>query len=571
MESLKFFNRITPDVKSKQSKTVVVLILLKTVMLLFFLRSFFYLMDVVSDCVVLYGHFEDWQQNNSSNLENLGRMMPFDNFRLEIEFDLSQGVDGICQQVLPEYVSTGVFNKSNALPSIQRMLTDMPDYKIPLECYPEMVSEKTRFVMTAFFILMPTLVHLFEMAISPNLKKSSDEKTSVNKNSLFVCVFKLLTLPVSWIFMPFITFFREFWVTFRFETAQDLEKVNFYRNEKEKASMDSSRVKMIEICTESSFQPLFQLYLVYLSLLKWVLGDRTNIKDEDDGHFHLIVNHHWREMFSIFISILSLSWGYTSHYRRSKDGALGIFSTMIYFGSTLLFVVGRILSFELFAYYLGPGNFVHAMITVGIHILLMSVIHFIFSYSVEQCQNPDILSNSPGLHINDFYDCLINGLANIFVYNNITNTPSKIKRSNLLSGVSRHSSDQPQSTYSSKALIWTIPDESNEEQKGSNQLTKKQTAQSSNVSTNKNPKTLVRQFIIETILLLENIAMLILARRVTMETNRSNNFEEMYNCTLLCIVVSYFIAMLLKLLYYFCCHPWSKLIRDNIVTSILNK
>ena len=358
---------------------------------------------------------------------------------------------------------------------------------------------------------------------------------------------------------------------FRFETTQKVENTNYYRAAKDRASLLSSRVKIIEVCTESFFQPLFQLYIVYMSLMNWVLGEgMVTSSRENDDHFHLIINQHWREMLSICISILSLSWGYTSHYRRSKEGALDTLATLAYFGSTLLFVIARILSFQLFAYYLGPGNFVNAMITVGIHVLLMSVIDFIFSYSIEQCQNLDanIEMYSRELCLGDFYHCLINGLANIFVYNHIVNNTFVSKNYNCKSHVTsfKHQG-QDQGPYSSKASIWMIEEYL---QKEPSKVPKPMfDLNPSNKGASKHQHTLVRQFIVETILLLENVAMVILAR--TIVTARKTPFDDIYNLTLLCIVVSYSSAMFIKILYYSFCHPWSELIRINFVSSFVNK
>ena len=60
--------------------------------------------------------------------------------------------------------------------------------------------------------------------------------------------------------------------------------------------------------------------------------------------------------------------------------------TAYYFLSTLLLVVARILCFELFAYYLGPGNFGFAIVAAVCHVLLMSFLHIVFSDSLAQCR-----------------------------------------------------------------------------------------------------------------------------------------------------------------------------------------
>merc|ERR1712165_679971 len=149
--------------------------------------------------------------------------------------------------------------------------------------------------------------------------------------------------------------------------------------------------------------------------MNWALGEGSITSQDNDGRFHLIVNHHWREILSISISIFSLAWGYTSYYRRKKNFSLGTIATMAYFFSTLLFVVSRILCFQMFAYFLGPGKFVHAIVIVIIHVFLMSIIHYVFSYSVEQYKstpidNGTISKTSFGLQFKSIYGCFINGL-----------------------------------------------------------------------------------------------------------------------------------------------------------------
>merc|ERR1719411_45335 len=78
-------------------------------------------------------------------------------------------------------------------------------------------------------------------------------------------------------------------------------------------------------------------------------------------------------------------------------------------------------------------------------------------------------------------------------------------------------------------------------------------------STEKRDHTLVRQFLVESVLLLENIAMLTLARRLTLKAT-ATAFNEIYSYTIFCACLSYTSAMLLKVLYYLCFHPWSELI-----------
>ena len=101
---------------------------------------------------------------------------------------------------------------------------------------------------------------------------------------------------------------------------------------------------------------------------------------------------------------------------------MGIFSTLVYFVSTLLLVVSRVLAFEMFAYYLGPGNLSIAFGALMGHILLMSTLHLILSDSWNQMTNFEDgikLPRKIRTVLLVLYNSLFNGLANIYVHNNI--------------------------------------------------------------------------------------------------------------------------------------------------------
>ena len=127
-------------------------------------------MDVVSDGVVLYGHFEDWisignMTFTNSSTQNLGRMMPDLKFRFEIEFDLNESGDGSCVQSLKQDRMVKTINKDENSDGIKLALQDVQIHNIPLECYPDMISSRTRFCLTAVFILMPILIHFSQSSL----------------------------------------------------------------------------------------------------------------------------------------------------------------------------------------------------------------------------------------------------------------------------------------------------------------------------------------------------------------------------------------------------------------------
>ena len=547
MKTLQLFKRCSKRRTQKTGCATLFATFIKSFTLLFLLRSFFYALDVVSDCVVLAGHFDDWQNKNFSLGSNMGRMMPDVSFRLQIEIDLTEKEDSDCKEMIFEnqFLTKSINNSDMKMSNFERVLEEMAIYNVPLECYPDLVSEKMRFILTALFILMPTILHIFEMIIS----EMECATTTKHQGSCRIIIWgatKLLASPILWLSMPFATFFREFWLTFRFQAEKDVEKLNFYRKQKEDASWKSSRVKIIEVCTESSFQPLFQLYLVYMSLMNWALGQGSAASRDNDGRFHLIVNHHWREILSVSISIFSLAWGYTSHYRRTKNCALGTIATFVYFFGVLLFIITRILCFEMFAYFLGPGNFVNAITIVIVHVFLMSVIHYVFSYSVEQCKtdlkDEHVSRMYFGIHFRSVYASFINGLANIFVYNDIED---KENVNNL------ELSESKDIEMCMKSKLSTPNHFSSFKRKDKSQH-------------------LVRRFLIEVILLLENIAMITLAKRISM-TTISPHFKHIYNYTVFFAMGSFLIAVILKFLFYVFFHPWSALIRQKQKSFLSNK
>ena len=151
---------------------------------------------------------------------------------------------------------------------------------------------------------------------------------------------------------------------------------------------DSSRAQLIEVCTEASLQPIFQFYLVFqdfaLDTEKWSLDLANGLV--------VPIEYNRRQVYSVIISLLTLAASYTLRYRQNKENSMGFWLTAYYFLSTLLLVVARILCFELFAYYLGPGNFGFAIVAAVCHVILMSFLHIVFSDSLAQCRETQFTS-----------------------------------------------------------------------------------------------------------------------------------------------------------------------------------
>jgi len=126
---------------------------------------------------------------------------------------------------------------------------------------------------------------------------------------------------------------------------------------------------MAEACTESSFQPLLQLFLVLPCLLHQViwrekLSHQSTVEDI----------YNTAQVWSITISILALSWNFSvfiitkSNYAISKL-SLGFF---VLFLQHFLQISGRLLLITLFAFAI--EIFWAAVIFVVVHIVLVMII-----------------------------------------------------------------------------------------------------------------------------------------------------------------------------------------------------
>lgn len=106
----------------------------------------------------------------------------------------------------------------------------------------------------------------------------------------------------------------------------------------------------------------------------------TVCKDED-LNFPMLKTD---QTISIITSILSLAWCFSLYHATLKRGALdkdlaALFYRAVLFLSVLFQIIGRLFIMVLFAYSFGPGYYFPVLIFLGAHILLMTILHFIFS------------------------------------------------------------------------------------------------------------------------------------------------------------------------------------------------
>ena len=190
----------------------------------------------------------------------------------------------------------------------------------------------------------------------------------------------------------------------------------------------SSRARIIEVCIESSFQPLLQLYLLLPTLIHYI----------DCGAIQEILTNPPHQTFSrmdslqfgsIFTSIFCLSISFTHYKVTQKSGALDYhanpFGRTFLFLSILLQISCRLLAFVLLAYGFGPGEFWPMIAILQMHILLMTSLHF-FTFKHVEVDNMKI-SKFRKLH-----HCLLNGIGNIYIHNCITYMDEKEVKERML-------------------------------------------------------------------------------------------------------------------------------------------
>ena len=438
----------------------------KLLVSIFLVKSIFYATDVITDVILVMNYWNEWKNQTYTP-----------------PLDLS------------------CFSKKFQLP--------------PLTCNSQAISSAERFIATLVLICAPFALYFFEMLRFRPFSAWVDWKLKDQNQSWMMMVLKALVNLVVWIFWPLISFFRYAFYLYKYEACVDNKKTETYKAKTQAAQLASIRAHVIEVCIESSLQPLLQLYLVLISVY-----DRSQIKAE-----HRLINiDNWLEQLSkmieylrdkeiqricsSLISILMIALSFTTQYNHKKNQVLSASSTMVYFGYVLFSVISRILCFEMFAFYLGPGLFHLAFGAVLIHVLILATFHLVMSDSLTTLKNNGSDRRQALLILEN---CLVNGLANIYMHNNLN-------------------------------------------------------IQADESKTSQQESSMIRQISVDTLILIENVVMLWLGSNTETSTY---TFKESYWIIVLVVAVSYTLSMTLKILFYCYCHPWSKLIqpqsgKDNI-------
>ena len=252
----------------------------------------------------------------------------------------------------------------------------------------------------------------------------------------------LLKVSSQVMFWPLLTTLKRCWSEIRFANSSGKDRFEAQLKRRDHLIL-SSRARMIEVCIESSFQPLLQLYLVLPTIIQYFecLSNHKSIEYSHALHEYAdnILTISRLQFWSVITSVVCLSWSVNFYKITQKHGALDLnvnFSGRICLQvSTFLQISCRLLAFVLLAYCFGPGNFWPMVAILQLHILLMAILHY---FITEERQFKDWYSN-PMKNLRLLHHCLLNGVGNIYLHNRITYMDFRTAKERMKLQVIKHS------------------------------------------------------------------------------------------------------------------------------------
>merc|ERR1711892_133852 len=119
------------------------------------------------------------------------------------------------------------------------------------------------------------------------------------------------------------------------------------------------------------------------------------------------------QLISIATSIVSLAWCYSEYHSVRKNMLLDITvspcSRVTMFLYMLMQIIARLLAFQLFALYWGPGQLYPLVIFVVIHMIISGIMHVFFS--------EDLFYVRKGKYLKFLHNTMMNAFATIYFHN----------------------------------------------------------------------------------------------------------------------------------------------------------
>ena len=377
--------------------------------------------------------------------------------------------------------------------------------QLTLSCFVEVTSPTKKFIYSLFFLLLPVIFYMWEafQIILTRRMSSNDQNMKQSKCGTGKKIADVMTLVMLW---PF----RMFWDNWRhqdnFHKSSNEQKVH-HKCEGEPAYYNSAKAHLLEICLESSWMPLLQLYLVLPVLIEW----GPQLEDITLRDFALEMG----QISSVILSVISVSYGFTAYHMKTKRGAASTLSMIVYFFSTLFLVVSRLLAFVTFSYYFGLEGFHFPFLWATGHVFMMALLHVLFEPSLPNSRCSKALSccSEGGFQkcckkYSQFMYWILNGVANLYVHNRIYWYGKEDKTATALQTFARHI------TY-------------------------------------------------ETIFAVETILMIVHAFMAPV-TKVDQSYQSTLNDITIAVAILWILGICLKIIYYLFIHVWAAILRGHI-------
>ena len=309
-----------------------------------------------------------------------------------------------------------------------------PDFnttRTTLHCFESCFSTQARLGYTLTFLLLPILFYLSEFLTLTERYEVTTLRHKLSSSLMFIAnncwnplkfiggILKLLAWLSVTIFV--IIFWQPITALFKFyrdgvyHTSMGNKRVDA-RIRKRQSDLTASRGELIEVNCESAFEPIIQGYIIFPNIIDIAEKISNMVSIKDDGKVEIslaFTTVETAQLISIGTSMVSLAWCYSEYHSVRKNMLLDITvspcSRVTMFLYMLMQIIARLLAFQLFALYWGPGQLYPLIIFVVIHMFLSCILHVFFS--------EDLFYFRKGKYLKFFHNTMMNAFATIYFHN----------------------------------------------------------------------------------------------------------------------------------------------------------
>ena len=259
------------------------------------------------------------------------------------------------------------------------------------------------------------------------------EVTFVKDSKLISTTMKVVNMIFSPIW-PIYTLFLTSIIIFKSKIYLKDSKKN--TDELKRLSIISNNAHLIEVITESSLQPLVQVFSIYLRLA-YSDSDVNIVSTELKGAFDALLAKDWSELgelletsktslqfWSFLTSVASVAWSFQSNYARKKFGQMSIFSRVIYLFYVLLAVNARITIIIGFLLAINSDpRFSQIYVVIGGHMCLCMLIDLWLNFNKYTGEKRHYFWK--------IRDCLLKAFSTIYIYHPTDDSENEDIRSHL--------------------------------------------------------------------------------------------------------------------------------------------